>query len=105
MCKINYMLYKHISDNYKSVPAFADISGIPARELNAVLLKESVALDIASGIKLCRFLNLDIDKLVSRGEFAEPGGSLEPASGEFRRHFMRLSAIEKQKVIDFMDSV
>ena len=107
MCKINYMLYKYISNKYNSVPNFANISGISQRELSAVLLKENLVREIASGIKICRFLNLDIQKLILNGEVSESdddnGNDL--LVGEFRDRYMRLSAVEKKKVLEFMNSM
>ena len=104
MCKINYILYKHISDKYNSVPNFANISGISQRELSAVLLKENLVREISSGIKICRFLNLDIKKLILTGEVAE-AESRDLLVGEFRERYMRLSAAEKKKVFEFMNSM
>jgi hypothetical protein len=107
MSKINYMLYKHISGKYDSVPNFANISGISQRELNAVLLNDNITKEIASGIKICRFLNLDIKKLVLNGEAAEAGDESggDPLVSEFHDQYIRLSAAEKKKVVDFMNSI
>ena len=101
MCKINYMLYKYISDRYNSVPNFANISGIPQSELSAFLLSENIAREIASGVKICRELNLDIAKLVQGSEVCEP----VDAGAEFRERYMRLSSSEKKKVLEFMNSI
>jgi len=107
MCKINYMLYKYISDKYNSVPNFANISGIPQRELSAVLLKENIVSEIVSGIKICLFLNLDINKLILDGEVSESGdsNSRDMLISEFRERYMRLSVAEKKKVLEFMNSM
>jgi len=107
MCKINYMLYKYISDKYNSVPNFANISGIPQRELSAVLLKENIVSEIVSGIKICLFLNLDINKLFLDGEVSESGdsNSRDMLISEFRERYMRLSVAEKKKVLEFMNSM
>jgi hypothetical protein len=104
MGKINYILYNHILDRYESIPNFANISGIPQREINAVLLKENITENISSGIKICRFLNLDIKKLLLNGEASEAGGDTLVV-GEFRDRYIRLSAAEKQKVVEFMNSM
>jgi hypothetical protein len=107
MCKINYILYKYISNKYNSVPNFANIFGIPQKELSAVLLKENIVSDIASGIKICRALNLDMEKLVFNGEISEVCGDVdrEAAVTEFRRLYMRLSGAEKQRVLTYMNSI
>ena len=108
MCKINYMLYKYISDKYNSVPNFANISGIPQSELSAFLLNEKIAREISSGIKICRKFNLDIVKLVQNGgvcEAAGSGGEDNINNIEFRERYMRLSMSEKKKVYEFMNSI
>ena len=106
MCKINYILYKHISGKYASVPHFARASGISQRELSAVLLQENIVKNIADGVKICRLLNLDINRLIAYGELAEPGGSNRGvAAEEFRARYMRLSEVEKAQVLELMDKM
>jgi hypothetical protein len=99
------MLYKYISDKYKSVPNFANISGISQQELSAVLLKENIVNEIVSGLEVCRFLNLDIEKLIFKGEASETCANNPESSGEFRERYMRLSASEQKKVIEYMNSI
>jgi hypothetical protein len=101
------MLYKYISDKYNSIPSFANISGISQQELSAVLLKENVTKDISSVIKICLFLNLDIQRLISTGEVAEAcdNASRDVLISEFRERYMRLSVTEKKKVFEFMNSM
>jgi len=103
VCKISYILYKHISEKYNSIPNFAEVSGIAQQELSAVLLKENIVREISLGLEIFKFLNLDIEKLLLDGEIAEIGGG-EQAVGEFRDRYIRLSEVEKKKVVEFMDS-
>ena len=110
MCKVNYILYKHISEKFDSVPGFAEVSGIPQRELNAVLLKEYIVREIHLGLAMFRFLNLDVEKLLTDGIISETG-SERSGSGrficidEFRSLYMRLSEAEKKRVTEFMASL
>jgi len=71
MLNINDILYKYILEKYGSIFAFSDYSGIPQIELNAILLKDNISLDIRSGLILCKKLNIDIEKLIFSGEIAE----------------------------------
>lgn len=108
MCKINYILYKYILKKYSSIPNFANIFGIPQQELSAMLLKENIADEIASGFKICKFLNLDIEKLIFKGEISESingGNNSDSLKSEFQNLYMRLSATEKKNVIDYMISI
>jgi hypothetical protein len=102
------MLYRRISDEYKSISNFAAVSGIPLEEINAVLLKENVALNISSGVKICKMLNLDAVNLALKGEIYEvaPDENVKSESmlKEFRDRYMRLSTVEKMKVFDYMNS-
>jgi len=106
MCKINYMLYKHILENYNSVPDFAKVSGIPQKEINAILLKESVVKNIVDGVKLCQSMNIDMQRLVMYGEFVkvDDRGKREVIIAEFRERYMRLSAVEKKQVDELIDT-
>ena len=106
MHKISYILYKHISGKYTSVPDFANISGIAQRELSAVLLQENIVKGIADGVKICRLLNLDMNRLIMYGELAElSDNNCGSAVEEFRECYMRLSEAEKEQVLEFMDEV
>ena len=106
MCKINYILYKHISNKYNSVPNFANITGIPQKELSAVLLKENIVDEIVSALQICRFLNLDIEKLIFEGEISEASEkNSELPEAEFRNLYMRLSAAEQKQVLEYMNSM
>lgn len=71
MLNINDILYKYILEKYGSISAFSDYSGIPQIELNAILLKENISLDIRSGLILCKKLNIDIEKLLFLNEIVE----------------------------------
>ena len=99
---INYILYKHIADNYSSVSNFADISGIPHQKLSAFLLNDNIIREIILGFKIFRFLKLDPEKFLFLGEIHEAGGGRENFVGEFSDRYMRLSEVEKQNVIEFM---
>ena len=111
MSKINYILYKHISEKYSSVPAFAEISGIPQKELDAVLLKDDIIQDVYLGLEICDFLDLDIEKLLVHDEIlvrleAEANAaSREQSLLEFRRRYRMLSEVEKKQVRDYMNSL
>ena len=75
MLNINDILYKYILEKYGSIADFSDYSGIPLIELNAILLKDNIPLDIRSGLILCKKLNIDIEQLVFGGEISEPGSN------------------------------
>jgi len=116
MPNINDLLFKYIIQKYGSIAAFSDYSGIPLLELNAVLLKENLPIDIRSGLQLCKKLNIDAEKLVFGGEiediseFKSSLGIWENADGaisvnEFHDRYMRLSELEKKEVLDFVNKI
>jgi hypothetical protein len=103
-------LYKYISGKYNGIQNFSNVSGIPPEELDAVLLKENIVLEISSVIELCRTLNLDIENLALNGEISETNPDKNYKSGtlltdEFYNRYIRLSAVEKKKVVEYMDSI
>ena len=132
MLNINDILFKYILEKYGSISDFADYSGIPLIELNAILLKDNIPLDIRSGLMLCKKLNIDIEKLIFDGEiseisskeadsdtesketkelmglfFADGGtdGKNAVSETELRDRYMRLSEIEKKEVLEFIDKI
>ena len=130
MVNINEILYKYILRKYGSVSDFSESSGIPLIELNAILIKEHISLNISSALKLCKKLNINIEKLVFDGEIEivdllpkkpdlnYPDAVYEPKKmndenykdnsvyvNELRDRFMRLSEIEKKEVLEFVNTI
>ena len=129
MLNINDILYKYILEHHGSISDFADYSGIPLIELNAILLKDNISLDIRSGLILCKKLNINIEKLIFSGEISElcPDYAIEENrenditeviennqnendkdsiyETELRDRYMRLSEIEKKEVLEFVNKI
>ena len=112
----NKVLYDYILDRYGSVVGFSEKSGISLIDLNAVLLKDNVSSEIGMGLKLCAILNIDPEELVSNGEVKEktkepsdekniyaPGS--KTAKGEIYRKCMRLSELEKTKLLGHLEHI
>ena len=112
MLNINDILYKYITEKYGSIADFADYSGISPIELNAILLKDNISIDIRSGLKLCKKLNIDVEKLVFKGEIEEIN-CISPqntdgniiSENELHDRYMRLSELEKNEVLEFVDKI
>jgi len=121
---VNRVLYDCIVGQYGNVVDFSDKSGIPPIELNAVLLKDNVFEEIAMGMNLCRILNIDIDEIVFNSKIKEAAygkyagisnSSVEAeenrkndeaaAKNEIYNKCMRLSEIEKKKVLEYIDGI
>jgi len=115
MLNINDILYKYIIEKYGSISEFANYSGISPIELNAILLKDNISSDIRSGLKLCKKLNIDIEKLVFNGEIKEINSpyayGAENTYGnnipedELHDRYMRLSELEKKEVLEFVNTI
>ena len=126
MLNINDILYKYIVRKYGSIADFAEYSGISSLELNAILLKDNISIDIRSGLKLCKKLNIDAEKLVFNGEVKEinsgnfqntntntnimmnntentDGGVM--SENELHDRYMRLSELEKKEVLEFVNRI
>ncbi|MCL2773965.1 MAG: hypothetical protein FWD71_11510 [Oscillospiraceae bacterium] len=118
MLNINDILYKYITEKYGSIADFADYSGISPIELNAILLKDNISIDIRSGLKLCKKLNIDVEKLIFNGEIDEINSENSPNSdntkntdgntiseNELHDRYMRLSELEKKEVLEFVNKI
>jgi len=126
----NKVLFDYIMEHYGSVINFEDMSGISRIDVNAVLLKDNVSDEIGIGLKLCKALNIDIEKLVLENQIVEiedvkpahvpeksdkpvrSGKSNRPvkpnnaaAKNEIYNKCMRLSEIEKRKVLDYIENI
>ena len=126
----NKILYDYIVDKYGDVVNFSDISDITLIDLNAVLLKDNISKEICMGLNLCDILNIDIEKMIFDGQIKDikhkksAGISQNPdkpnkkvkavkpeksgktaAKFEIYNKCMRLSEIEKKKVLEYIDSI
>jgi len=125
----NKILYDYITNKYGDVVNFANISGIALIDLNALLLKDNVSTEICIGLNLCRILNIDIEKMIysnqihinsPKPEYEEyeeywdiPEKSNNSdydkdnnaAKREIYNRCMRLSEIEKKKVLEYIDDI
>jgi len=116
----NRFLYKYIVAQYGDVVNFSNVSGISLINLNAVLLKDNVSKEICMGLNLFHVLNIDVEKMVFDGQIQsvknEKTGRISDKTGkiydsdEIAKHeiynkCMRLSEIEKRKVLEYIESV
>ena len=124
----NKVLYDYIVYKYGEVVNLSEISEISPIDLNAVLLKDNVSREIGIGLNLCHILNIDIEKMVfdtqikefKSGKFEyipekpKPDKKFKPditnqsdesAKDEIYGKCVRLSEIEKKKVLEYIDSL
>ena len=119
------ILYDYITATreYGDIVNFSDKSGIPLIDLNAVLVKDNVSKEICMGLTLCKILNIDIGKMVFDGQIKNCGNTgnnnnvcvrekrakskqLDAAAKhEIYSKCMRLSEIEKKKVLEYIDGM
>ena len=118
---VSRILYEYIVQQYGTVVAFADKSGIAPIDLNAILLKDNVSEEIRIGLNLFKVLNIDADEFVFNHQIKElkndknARGSKKPtkteiaaeaaAKSEIYNKCMRLSEIEKKKVLEYIQSI
>jgi len=114
----NKILYEYILKKYGDVVNFAYMSGIPSIDLNAVLLKDNISTEIGMGLNLCKVLNIDIEKMVFNNQIKdfkhETSAGILPKidkadeakiKNEIYNKCMRLSEIEKKKVLEYICSI
>jgi len=115
------VLCDYIVERYGSVDDFAKESGIPSIDLSAVLLKDHVSAEICIGINLCEKLNIDIEEFVFNSQIKELKEAKETkraqvspkakksdetaAKNEIYSKCMRLSELEKLRVLDYIDGI
>jgi len=129
----NKILYDYIVDEYGDVVKFSNECGINLIDLNAVLLKDNISKEICMGINLCDILNIDIEEMIFDGQIKDirqrKSSDISKKSDKSNRKIrksktnkaektgktaagleiygkcMRLSEIEKKKVLGYIDSI
>ena len=119
----NKILYEYIVKQYGNVVEFSNKSGISHIDLNAVLVKDNVQKEICIGLNLCNILHIDAEELIFNNEIKESaeikniGNQCKAgkviknikrdaeAKNEIHSKCMRLSEIEKKKVLDYINEL